>query len=79
MFGDRNLTAEARGFDAGRGGFLISSFDFGGDEEDEDDDADIVAVVVEPGRGAIGIAISPVLLCAGYPSHFLPDRTHLLH
>jgi hypothetical protein len=31
------------------------------------------------GRGAIGTATSSVLLYAGYPSHFLPDRTHFIH
>lgn len=55
------------------------SFDFGGDEEDEDDVVDTGEVVEEPGRGAIGTATSTVLLYAGYPSHCLPDRTHLLH
>jgi hypothetical protein len=33
----------------------------------------------EPGRGEIGIETSTVLLYAGYPSHFLLDRRHLLH
>jgi hypothetical protein len=33
----------------------------------------------EPGRGEIGIETSTVLLYAGYPSHFLFDRRHLLH
>lgn len=31
------------------------------------------------GRGAIGIAISTVLLYAGYPSQCLPDLTHFIH
>lgn len=38
-----------------------------------------MVAVEEPGRGAIGIAASTVLLYAGYPSQCLPDRTHLLH
>jgi hypothetical protein len=35
--------------------------------------------VVDPGRGTIGIATPTALLYAGYPSHSLPDRIHLLH
>ncbi len=31
------------------------------------------------GRGAIGIVTSKFLFCTGYPSHCLPDFTHLLH
>ena len=69
------LTDATLGFCGLRGGLLTSSFDFGGDEEAEEEDGD----TTEPGRGAIGIATSTVLLYAGYPSHRLPDRTHLLH
>ncbi len=71
------MTVEPRGLDTVRGGFLTSAFDFGGDDEEAaDDDGDIVTVIAESGRGAIGIATSTVLLYAGKPSHFLPDRTH---
>jgi hypothetical protein len=61
-----------------RGCLLASSAEFGGEDE-EDEEVDIMVAVEEPGRGAIGIAASTVLLYAGYPSQCLPDRTHLLH
>ena len=57
------MTVDVRGF-AGTllGGLLFtSSVDFGGDEEDEED-VDIIEAVEVPGRGAIGIATSTVLL-----------------
>jgi hypothetical protein len=76
------LTVGPRGLGSVRGGLLTSSCDLGGDvEEAEEDggDVDIVELVEGPGQGAIGIATSTVLLYAGYPSHCLPDRTHLLH
>lgn len=47
----------------------VEAIDVGEDVEDEASEA----------RGAIGIGTSVVLLYAGYPSHLLPDRTHLLH
>jgi hypothetical protein len=78
VVGDRNATVKTRAFIRTDGGF-VTRFDFGGDEEDEDDVVGAREAVEEPGRGAIGIATSPVLLCAGYPSHCLPDRTHLIH
>lgn len=65
------------------GGFLtIIDFFVGGeavafDAGDECDDED--AKSTSRGRGAIGIAISTVLLYAGYPSHCLPDLTHFVH
>lgn len=55
--------------------------DVGGDEEKPE--LEVVDGETEeepvPGLGAIGIATSTVRLYAGYPSHCLPDRTHLLH
>jgi len=78
VVGDRNATVKTRAFIRTDGSF-VTRFDFGGDEEDEDDVVGAREAVEEPGRGAIGIATSPVLLCAGYPSHCLPDRTHLIH
>lgn len=47
----------------------LEAIDGGEDVEDDASEA----------RGAIGMGTSVVLLCAGYPSHRLPDRTHLLH
>jgi len=64
--------------DAGGGGgwgCIVAAVDeaiAGGDVEED-------AMLLPPGRGAIGIATSPVLLYAGYPSQVLPERTHLLH
>lgn len=48
-----------------------------GDECDDCDEMDLVSS--SRGRGAIGTAGSPTLLYAGYPSHCLPDLTHLVH
>jgi hypothetical protein len=48
----------------------LEAIDDGGEEVDDEASED---------RGAIGIGTSVVLLYAGYPSHLLPDRTHLLH
>ena len=66
-----------------RVGFRTASdLDVGGDEERpelEVVDGETEEEPVLPGLGAIGIATSTVRLYAGYPSHCLPDRTHLLH
>jgi len=54
----------------------------GGEDEEEleaIDDGEEVDDEASEDRGAIGISTSVVLLYAGYPSHLLPDRTHLLH
>jgi hypothetical protein len=58
-------------------------FDVGGDDElvDEDEgDRDVNGlIVVEPSFGAIAIGGASTLLCAGYPSHSLPDLRHFWH
>jgi hypothetical protein len=52
----------------------------GGDDSDEVKGGEgKEAVPSSRGRGAIGIATSTVRLYAGYPSHCLPDLTHLMH
>lgn len=49
------------------------------DEVEMGDECDDEAASLSRGRGAIGIATSPIRLYAGYPSHCLPDLTHLVH
>ena len=48
-------------------------------DEDEGEPAEYAVVAVEPYFGAIAMGVASTLLCAGYPSHCLPDRTHLQH
>ncbi len=48
-------------------------------DAEETDGGEAVEEESSAPRGAIGIGTSVVLLYAGYPSHRLPDRTHLLH
>jgi hypothetical protein len=58
----------------------VNDLDVVGDEEKTAlEDVDGEKEPLLPGLGAIGIATSTVRLYAGYPSHCLPDRTHLLH
>lgn len=72
-------------FGVTRAGFRTpSDLDVGGDVEKPelevvDGETEEEPVLPFPGLGAIGIATSTVLLYAGYPSHCLPERTHLLH
>jgi hypothetical protein len=65
--GEKISTVGPRGLASVRCGLLTSSCDLGGVEEleeleEEEGDVDIAEVVEVPGRGAIGIVTSPVLL-----------------